>query len=221
MKIKTIFFLTIIAISLTANGQFKRRLYNSKDLNVVLQSEIGSEVFMCGQEDYQDAIRITECPEFKINFVRFPYKVGDILPFYKERKNYQLYFSPNQKDYLDSGTIGIAFDKDKNFYVPYIDSFNGFLTKDQKGKLNVENTIYTNSNCQDCFKKVFIYNGKAGTVVKFSYREFINDMARPAFTQELQYDLSESKIIGFKGMRMEILNISNIEIEYKVLSEFK
>ncbi len=71
------------------------------------------------------------------------------------------------------------------------------------------------------FLKVFIYNGKAGNVIKFSYREFINDMARPAFTQELQYDLSEGKIIGFKGMRIEILNTSNIEIEYKVLSEFK
>lgn len=221
MEIRKVILLIIISISLTANGQFKRRLYNSKDLNVVLKSEIGAEIFMTGQEDYQDAIRITECPEFKINFVKFPYKVGDILPFFKDRKNYQLYFNPNQKNYLDSGTIGIAFNKEKNIYVPYIDSFNGFLTKDQKGKLKVENAIYTNSNCQDCFKKVFIYNGKAGSIIKFSYREFINDMARPAFTQELQYDLNEGKIIGFKGMRIEILNTSNIEIEYKVLSEFK
>jgi hypothetical protein len=221
MEIRKVILLIIISVSLTANGQFKRRLYNTKELNVVLKSEIGAEIFMNGQEDFQDAIKITECPEFKINFVRFPYKVGDVLPFFKDRKNYQLYFDQNQKNYLDSGTIGIAFDKEKNIYVPYIDSFNGFLTKDQKGKLKVENAIYTNSNCQDCFKKVFIYNGKAGNVIKFSYREFMNDMARPAFTQELQYDLSEGKIIGFKGMRIEILNTSNIEIEYKVLSEFK
>ena len=221
MNIKKVILLIIITFSLTANGQFKRRLYNSKELNVVLKSEIGEEMFMSAQEDFQDAIRITECTEFKINFVKFPYKVGDILPFFKDRKNYQLYFDPNQKDYLDSGTIGIAFDKEKNVYVPYIDSFNGFLTKDQKGKLKVENAIYTNSNCQDCFKKVFIYNGKAGNIIKFTYREFINDMARPAFTQELQYDLSEGKTIGFKGMRIDILNASNIEIEYTVLSEFK
>jgi hypothetical protein len=221
MKIRKIILLLTITLSLNVNGQFKRRFYNSKELNIVLKSEIGAEIFMSGQEDFQDGIRITECPEFKINFVKFPYKVGDILPFFKDRKNYQSYFNPNQKDYLDSGTIGIAFDKEKNIYVPYIDSFNGFLTKDQKGKLKVENAIYSNPNCQDCFKKVFIYNGKAGSVIKFSYREFINDMARPAFTQELQYDLSEGKIIGFKGMRIEILNTTNIEIEYKVLSEFK
>lgn len=220
MKIKKITLFIIVFISLNTNGQFKRRFYNSQELNVVLKSEIGAEIFIKGLEDYQDAVRITECPEFKINFVNFPYKVGDILPYLKDRKNYQLYFNPNKKDYLDAGTIGIAYNKEKDIYVPYIDSFNGFITKDQKGKLKVENATYTNPNCQDCYKKVFIYNGKAGNIVKFSYREFINDMARPAFTQELQYDLSESKIIGFKGLRIEILNTSNIEIEYKVISEF-
>jgi len=220
MEIKKIILLIILSISFTANGQFKRRLYNTKELNIPLKSEIGVEIFLQGQEDYQEAIEITELQDFKINFVKFPYKVGDILPFLKDRKNYQLYFNSNQKDYLDSGTIGIAFDKEKNIYVPYIDSFNGFLTKDQKGKLKVKNVIYTNANCEDCFKKVFIYNGKAGNAVNFSYREFINDMVRPAFTQELQYDLNEGKIIGFKGLRIEILNTSNIEIEYKVLSEF-
>ncbi len=113
MEIRKVILLIIISVSLTANGQFKKRLYNTKELNVVLKSEIGAEIFMNGQEDFQDAIKITECPEFKINFVRFPYKVGDVLPFFKDRKNYQLYFDPNQEDYLDSGTIGIAFDKEK------------------------------------------------------------------------------------------------------------
>ncbi|OAB30372.1 hypothetical protein SAMN05444395_11034 [Flavobacterium fryxellicola] len=220
MKTKRLILSLIILISISANSQFKRRAYNSRELNVSIKNEIGAEVYMQGEEDYQDAIKIIDCPEFKINFVKFPYNVGDVLPYFKNRKNYDLYFSPNQKDYLDSGTIGIAFDKEKNIYVPYIDSFNGFLTKDHKGKLTVENIIYTNSNCKDCFKKVFIYNGKAGNIVKFSYREFINDMARPAFTQELQYDLNDGKIVGFKGMQIEILNISNIEIEYIVLSSF-
>ena len=97
MEIRKVILLIIISISLTANGQFKRRLYNSKDLNVVLKSEIGAEIFMSGQEDFQDAIRITECPEFKINFVKFPYKVGDILPFFKDRKNYLLYLTQIKK----------------------------------------------------------------------------------------------------------------------------
>lgn len=221
MIIKKIILTLLISISLTANGQYKRRNVNSKELNIILRSEIGDEIFTTGQEDFQEAIKITTCPDFKINFVKFPYKVGDILPYLEDKKEYRLYFNPAQKGYLDRGTIGIAFDKEKSIYVPYIDSFNGFLTKDQKEKLIVENAIYINPNCKDCFKKVFIYNGKAINILKFTYREFVSDMARPAFTQELQYDLSESNIIGFKGMRIEILNTSNIEIEYKILSEFK
>lgn len=45
-------------------------------------------------------------------------------------------------------------------------------------------------------------------------------MARPAFNQELQYDLNESNTVGFKGLRMEIVNATNTSIEYKVLSSF-
>ncbi|TWI03309.1 hypothetical protein IQ05_00246 [Flavobacterium tiangeerense] len=221
MIIKKIILTVLISISLSANGQYKRHNFNSKELNTILRSEIGAEIFTTGQKSFQEAVKIIACPDFKLNFVKFPYKIGDILPYLEDKKQYRLYFNPALKDYLDRGTIGIAFDKEKSIYVPYIDSFNGLLTKDQKEKLIVENAIYINPDCADCLKKVFIYNGKASNILKFTYQEFINDMARPAFNQELQYDLSESNIIGFKGMRIEILNTSNIEIEYKVLSEFK
>ena len=42
-------------------------------------------------------------------------------------------------------------------------------------------------------------------------------MARPAFTQELKYDLGEGKVIGFKGARFEVLSATNVGIRYKVL----
>ena len=59
-----------------------------------------------------------------------------------------------------------------------------------------------------------------GSNLKFIYREYINDMARPAFNQELQYDLNESNIIGFKGLRIEVIKATNTNIQYKVLSSF-
>ena len=48
----------------------------------------------------------------------------------------------------------------------------------------------------------------------------MDDLARPAFTQDLQYDLTESKVIGFRGLRIEIISATNIKIEYKVLNHF-
>lgn len=63
-----------------------------------------------------------------------------------------------------------------------------------------------------------IYSGKAGNVIKIVYREYTNDLARPAFTQDLQYDLNETKIIKFKNTTIEVLRVTNQEITLRVLS---
>jgi hypothetical protein len=71
------------------------------------------------------------------------------------------------------------------------------------------------------FQQEFIYGGKAGNVLKFTYREFANDMARPAFNQDVQYDLTESNEIGFKGARLLVLNATNTKLEYRLITAFK
>jgi hypothetical protein len=89
---------------------------------------------------------------------------------------------------------------------------NPFLVKEK----NIE-VITSNDN----FVRQLIYNGKAGDVINFTYKEFINDLARSAFSQNIQYDLKESNIIGYKGAKIEIINATNLKIEYKVLSDFR
>jgi hypothetical protein len=34
-------------------------------------------------------------------------------------------------------------------------------------------------------------------------------MARPAFNNDVEYDLSESKLIGYKGAQFEVIEASN------------
>ena len=70
------------------------------------------------------------------------------------------------------------------------------------------------------FIQEFIYNGRVGNALKFVYREFSGDYIKPAFTQEVQYDLNQSDIIGFKNLRIKIINASNTEIEYILESNF-
>ena len=70
------------------------------------------------------------------------------------------------------------------------------------------------------FKQELIYNGRVGNDLRFVYREFYENMARSAFTQEAQYDLNESKIIGFKGARIEVIRATNSSITYRTLSNF-
>ena len=70
-------------------------------------------------------------------------------------------------------------------------------------------------------KQQLIYNGRIGTNVKFLYREISDGQyLRQPFTQDIQYDLSEGKIIGFKGARIEIVEATNRQISYKVLKHF-
>jgi len=70
------------------------------------------------------------------------------------------------------------------------------------------------------FKQELIYNGRLGDGLKFIYREFSGDMARPAFTQDIQYDLKTSNIIGFKNVKLEVISATNTVIKYKVISNF-
>jgi hypothetical protein len=71
------------------------------------------------------------------------------------------------------------------------------------------------------FKQQLVYGGKAGSVLKFSYREFSADMARPAFSQDLSYDLADSSIVGFRSVRVEVIEATNSAITYKVKSGFQ
>lgn len=70
---------------------------------------------------------------------------------------------------------------------------------------------------QSGFRRELIYSGVAQRVVNLTYREFTNDFARPAFTQELKYDLNEGTEIGFRGARLEILKATNTSVTFKLI----
>ena len=76
---------------------------------------------------------------------------------------------------------------------------------------NVYKTVRASS------KSELIYSGKAGNVIKIVYREYSNDYARPAFSQELQYDLSETKTLKFRKTTIQVIAATNQEITFKVL----
>lgn len=71
------------------------------------------------------------------------------------------------------------------------------------------------------FQQTLIYNGRVGNRINIGYREFSNSLARPAFNNNVEYDLSSSKTIGYKGASIEVINADNSSITYRVLSTFK
>lgn len=70
------------------------------------------------------------------------------------------------------------------------------------------------------FQQSLIYNGRVGDRVKIGYREFSGSVARPAFSNEVEYDLSVSADVNYKGAKIHIISADNQKINYIVLSNF-
>ena len=67
-------------------------------------------------------------------------------------------------------------------------------------------------------KKELIYQGKQGDTLRFRYREYINDIVRPAFDQTVEYNLDTDKVVTFRGMKILVDNADNQEIAYRIVS---
>lgn len=72
----------------------------------------------------------------------------------------------------------------------------------------------------NAFQQTLIYSGKVGNKINIGYREYSSNLARPAFNNDVEYDLNESKEIGYKGALLQIVNATNRDITYKVLKNF-
>jgi len=63
------------------------------------------------------------------------------------------------------------------------------------------------------------YTGKSGKILKLQLREFLNEnMRTPSNTQDLSFDLSESKTISIKNLVIDVIEATNSKIKYKVIS---
>jgi hypothetical protein len=72
------------------------------------------------------------------------------------------------------------------------------------------------------YRKEIVYQGAAGGILRLLYREYTNDLVRPAFIQELTYDYSgaESLRVAVKGVRLEVFEAGNSGIRYLVTRGF-
>lgn len=94
------------------------------------------------------------------------------------------------------------------------------MNVDCKTGLSFKKQNWTTADANS-FQQTLLYNGKVGSKVNIGYREFSGDMARPAFSNAVEYDLGESKQIGYKGALLDIIEANNQLIKYKVLKNFK
>jgi hypothetical protein len=78
---------------------------------------------------------------------------------------------------------------------------------------------YSERYSTDYVRQELLYGGRSGDTIEVSYREFRGGLAAQAFTQNLRYDLKQSKFIQFQRFQIEVLDANNQTITSKVVRD--
>lgn len=146
-----------------------------------------------------------------------------------------LYYRIPSKEY-----VKVGYDGTKEFFAPdgtihfLGDPLQALYVDSKKtGKICVV-TIFGATGCYDAKVEVkpvikvgganceqtLVYNGRVGDKVNVGYREFTGNVARPAFNNNVEYDMRTSTQIGYKGALLDVLKTDNSSITYRVVRNF-
>jgi hypothetical protein len=220
---KKVFFITLVTILLSgcvASHQVtlpNTKNVKSPDVNVVTTSSLGDRMLESGKISTIDGFVLSN----DVSIFDGVVKAGEYHQI-GLKENHKV-FAP--KHGYGTGIVG-ALAGLPSPAKPYIDANNGALCflggfgtrfcSDEVKPNVVKFNLYT----ADSFMQELIYTGKVADKIRFTYREFQNGMARQSFNIDVEYDLSESNLISYKGATIEVISATNRRIEYKVLQHF-
>jgi hypothetical protein len=69
------------------------------------------------------------------------------------------------------------------------------------------------------FLGVLFYTGISGNTLGITYREYPQGASGQGSSEDLRYDLSETRIISFRSLQIEILEADESSLTYRVLSD--
>ncbi len=198
----------------------ERTKISEPPLNIVVTAYVGDNMLLQGEYIEHDAIYLRQ--DIKVGILgECTLTSGHYLKKGEDTKS-EFYLPAGG---LDSGQV-IMNPLADPFQVIRLDKKSGKLCsvtvynmEDCTSKANYEKKKYPVTN-SDSFQQTLIYSGKVGDKINVGYREFSSNVARPAFNNEVEYDLSESRIIGYKGARIEVIEATNESIKYKVIQNF-
>lgn len=200
----------------------KTSLINIPALNIEADAEIGQSMVSTARKVETPAIKLDSALTHNGGTWKLSISNG-VLPMYLSNEKGSFYrvqgplvlttLGVSQPDAI--GGVFIPNDKTKPTEVFWMGVY-GSPVRDVHPGIEVQNARYEIWG-KDSFKRELIYSGVSQNTISILYREFQNDMARPAFSQELKYDLTQGSAIGYKGARFEVIKANNTGIVYKVL----
>jgi hypothetical protein len=198
--------------------------YNGETKNISIPKEgevntvsLGEDLLQQGQISVRDALHF----ETSVNITRyFTASAGDYLKIGENNKGQ--YFNATS---TNGSSIGRGAMADNAMALMVTKENKVCVITMQMAALVCDNSlvpviqpanVVTTSN----FQQSLIYNGRVGNKINIGYRETSGNLARPAFSNNVEYDLSASNIIAYKGARLEVLNATNQSITYRVIKNF-
>jgi|SRR5690554_3075236 len=108
---------------------------------------------------------------------------------------------------------------DGRFDTAYV--MNAFGMVVSPSKIDPVNYDVRDQNIQDGFKYELVYQGVSDNTMRVAYREYTDNLARPAFHQDLSYNMDEGDTsIRFRNVSMTVESADNNEVTYVVNSGF-
>lgn len=190
-------------------------------LNQIAQRSIGDEMLKQGKFALIDVLNVTSTfkPHWGVTVTNgiFRQTGNDEDAYYFELGGRGGESGSVEKSLLVDPLKALMVKKSDNS-ICVITVFNAFSctsSSTENYQLLRRSVIFENS-----IQQTLIYNGRVGSKVKVGYREFSSNYARPAFNNDVEYDLSESKTIAYKGALIEIIEATNQYIKYTVKKNF-
>lgn len=184
------------------------------------EANIGDSIIEKGRILYKEG----SLDEFKaVKNVGDCYRKGNLYDvIYKDRKDDSYYVR-----YCAQREMGVRVDKDGVLLNPYAYYRNTGLWVDhlmikvdaRAGEKLFEPYKDKWSAREGSYKMEIVYSGMSGDNIKATYREYKDDLARPAFFQDLVYNLNKSRVIRYKNFKVKILDATNQHIEYVVMED--
>ena len=206
MRLLTLPIACGLAIALTgcaAITSYKTTTYDkyvTPSPNEVTTRSIGEQLIESGRGALEPTIVVHEEKKFIYGTVpvgRYQYDTDTKDEIWFQSGNYKTYF--------------------------YVEKSSGRVCFASEDCASVKHTIsrIRTSTTKDSFQQTLLFNGKIGNRVILAYREFQDGYARPAFSNTVEFDITESKIVGYKGARIEVINATGTEMTYRVLTGFQ
>lgn len=129
------------------------------------------------------------------------------------------YLNPNTNNF--SIATKICFSENNNKLTKYFPVIRGL--EDMTYILNKPLSFKKSSliNKTENYRKIeLLYDGIDNGVILITYREYINDYARPAFYRQLKYTLNLNDtptIISFKSAKIKVHKATSSTIEYEIV----